>query len=128
MTEGMDFKPEVRELFRGLIFLEIKKAESNTPPGISLKVLHSAFNGHYRDAYGTPTQMHEELQITVAEGLISEKPKDFYRVVAGANPPRQLVRPRHGLKLAQFEVRLPFLSPDKSHYRTSGNPCRDLSG
>jgi hypothetical protein len=87
MPEGMDFQEEAREMFRGLIFLELKKAESNTPPGLSLTAIHTAFNGHYRDAHGTPTQMHQELQSMVAEDLIYEVEKDFYRVVAGAKPP-----------------------------------------
>jgi hypothetical protein len=87
MSEGMNFHPEVRDMFRGLIFLEIKKAESNTPPGLSLAGVHEAINSGGRDAYGTKTQAHQELQSMVAEDLIYEVEKDFYRVVAGAKPP-----------------------------------------
>lgn len=89
----MDFQEEVRDMFRALIFLEIKKAELNTPPGLSLGRIHEATNNAGRDAYGTPTQMHQELQSMIAEGLISEIGKDFYRVVEGAKPPGNLSGP-----------------------------------
>jgi hypothetical protein len=87
MTEGMDWQPEAREMFRGLVFIELKKSESSATPGMSLKDIHAANSGGYRDGFGTLTQMHHELQQMVAEDLIYEVEKDFYRVVAGAKPP-----------------------------------------
>jgi hypothetical protein len=86
VSEGMNWQEEVRDMFRGLVFLEIKKAESNTLPGMSLKDIHAAASSD-RDGFGTLTQMHHEVQRMVAEGLIYEVEKDFYRVVEGAKPP-----------------------------------------
>jgi len=86
MTEGMNWQPEMREMFRGLVFLELKKSESRTRPGMSLEEIHAGSSGGYKDGYGTLTQMHHELQSMVAEGLIQEVGTDFYRVVAGAKP------------------------------------------
>jgi len=85
--DGMDWHPQARDMFRGLVFLDLKKAESRTRPGMSLQELHAGASGGYRDGFGTVTQMHHELQSMVAEGLIQEVGKDFYRVVAGAKPP-----------------------------------------
>lgn len=87
MSEGMDWQPEAREMFRGLLFHELKNAESRTRPGMYLQELHAASSGGYHDGYGTSTQMHQELQSMVAEGLIYEVAKDFHRVVVGAKAP-----------------------------------------
>ena len=80
----MNWQEEAREMFRALVFIQIKEAE---PSGVSLTDIHEKASGGYRDGYGTKTQMHNELQAMVEEGILfldESKGKDIYRVVSGA--------------------------------------------
>jgi hypothetical protein len=64
MTEGMNWHPEARLMFRTDIFKAVLKAGA---PGIKLTELHQT---DWRKNYGTRTQLFQELKEMVAAGQL----------------------------------------------------------
>jgi hypothetical protein len=67
----------------GLIYIELKKSESNTTPGLSEKGVLDALPESFQDS---TSLVHLELEYMVKDGLVSVT-DEIYRVVAGKTPP-----------------------------------------
>jgi len=71
------------QILCGLIFIELKKSESNTPPGLTLPAIQNAIPVSFQDS---PSLVRLELEYMVKDGLVSQT-GEVYRVVAGKKPP-----------------------------------------
>ena len=71
------------QILCGLIYIELKKSESNTTPGLSEKGVLDALPESFRNS---PGLVRVELGYMVKDGLVSVT-DEIHRVVAGKTPP-----------------------------------------